>query len=290
MYSHHKIILPALLTLGITVASTTAGAASPEGFTEPYRVVEVASPESGVVADLKIREGDQVAKGQIVAVLDNRMLNASLAVAKARMEATADIEAAQARYEQLTQRRQRINELAARGSARPDEVSKAKADAAIAVAELKGARERQEVAELEYERLTQQIDRRTIKSPISGVVVKIGRERGELVSGSDAVIAHVAELGRLNVVSHVSEKIARSLTQGEPMKVRLSEGREVTGTVDFVSPTVDPRSGTLQVKVLLKNGDGAIRSGTRATLAIVDSGLDRGLSAIGSSIPLPEPN
>lgn len=290
MYSHHKILLPALLVFGIALAPAGASAASPEGFTEPYRVVEVASPESGVVADLKIREGDQVAKGQVVAVLDNRMLNASLAVAKARMEATADIDAAQARYEQLTQRRERINELAARGSARPDEVSKAKADAAIAVAELKGARERQEVAELEYQRLSQQIGRRTIKSPISGVVVKIGRERGELVSGSDAVIAHIAELGRLNVVSHVSEKVARSLKQGETMKVRLSQGREVTGTVDFVSPTVDPRSGTLQVKVLLKNGDGAIRSGTRASLAIVDSGLDRGLSAVGTSAPLSDSN
>jgi len=285
MYSHHKVFLKTLLTLSIVCSPMAASAASPEGFTEPYRVVEVASPESGVVSDLKVREGDPVSKGQVVAVLDNRMLNASLAVAKARMEATADIDAAQARYEQLTKRRQRINELAARGSARPDEVSKAHADAAIAVAELKGARERQEVAELEYQRLNEQIARRTIKSPISGVVVKIGRERGELVSGSDAVIAHIAELGRLNVVSHVSEQVARSLKQGEPMKVRLSQGREVTGTVDFVSPTVDPRSGTLQVKILLKNNDGAIRSGTRASLAIVDNGLDRGLSAIDASIP-----
>lgn len=283
MYSHHKIFLQLITLAGLAVSAGAVSAASPEGFTEPYRVVEVASPEAGVVEKLNVREGDRVAKGQVIAVLDNRMLNASLAVSKARSQATADIEAAQARYEQLKKRRERIVELAGRGSARPDEVSKAQADAAIAVAELKGARERQEIAELEYQRLSEQITRRTIKSPIAGVIVKIGRERGELVSGADAVIAHIAELGRLNVVSHVSENVARKLKRGDAMNVRLSGGREVSGVVDFVSPTVDPRSGTLQVKVLLKNGDGAIRSGTRASLAIIDSGIERGLSSLESA-------
>ncbi len=282
MYSHHRIFLKIIALAGVA-AFGNANALSPEGFTEPYRVVEVASPESGIVDRLNVREGDRVTKGQVIAVLDNRMLNASLAVSEARKQATAEIEAAQARYQQLKERRERINELAARGSARPDEVSKAQADTAIAVAELKGARERQEVAELEFQRLGEQIARRTIKSPIAGVVVKIGRERGELVSGADAVIAHIAELGRLNVVSHVSEKVARSLKRGEPMKVRLSEGREVSGIVDFVSPTVDPRSGTLQVKILLKNPDGAIRSGIRASLAITDSGIERGLSSLDTA-------
>lgn len=176
-------------------------------------------------------------------------------------------------------------ELHAKGSARPDELTKAKADVAIAVAELRGAQESQQIAELEYQRLQAQIGRRTVKSPISGVVVRISRERGELVSGAEAAIAHIAELGRLNVVSYVSAAAARSLKRGEPMAVTLADGKEVKGKIDFISPTVDPRSGTRQVKVLLKNSGGDIRSGTRAALALNDPGIERGLTATQSIAP-----
>lgn len=51
--------------------SSNAIAQSFEGFTEPDLELKIAAPESGVLASMKVKEGQQVEKNQVLATLDN---------------------------------------------------------------------------------------------------------------------------------------------------------------------------------------------------------------------------
>ena len=54
-----------------------------EGFTEPNRDFEVSIPgEPGLITEIRVKEGEKVAEGQVLVVLDTKLLEASLAVAK----------------------------------------------------------------------------------------------------------------------------------------------------------------------------------------------------------------
>ena len=55
------------------------------GYTEPSRAAEVAFPESGVLAELSVAEGDVVKKGAKLAGLDTRVLSYDLTIAKEQL-------------------------------------------------------------------------------------------------------------------------------------------------------------------------------------------------------------
>ena len=68
--------------------SAAACGASFDGFTEPFRKIEVAASETGTVAQLLVHEGDRVTKGQALATLDNDVLEVSREIAAANVHAT----------------------------------------------------------------------------------------------------------------------------------------------------------------------------------------------------------
>jgi RND family efflux transporter MFP subunit len=242
-----------------------------EGIVTPYRVIEVAMPESGVIHTSNLKEGESVKKGDTLVSLDNRLLDASLKVLEARMNSTARLVAASARLALLVKRLVTLQELAARGSAQSDEVDKAQSDVDIAKAEVLAERESQAIAKLKYDELREQIARRTLVSPIDGVVIHVARDRGELVSANQSVVAHIAELDKLHVVSHVAKNLAAELTIGQAVDVLLSDGFKHQGNIEFISPVADPRSGTIQIKVVLDNANGELKSGLRAELSLAES-------------------
>ena len=81
------------ITLFLSVRAT---ATSFEGFTEPYRKIEVAAAETGVVEKLLVREGDRVVKGQTLATLDTDVLVVSKEIATANTKAKGKLDFAQA--------------------------------------------------------------------------------------------------------------------------------------------------------------------------------------------------
>ena len=58
------------------LASPPMSARQVDGFTEPYRTINVAALESGVITRLDAHEGEVVCKGQVLATLDSDLLEA----------------------------------------------------------------------------------------------------------------------------------------------------------------------------------------------------------------------
>ena len=57
---------------------------------EPRTIAEIGSPEEGIIDAVHVRRGDQVSKGQVLAVLDSTMER--LTVDQARVQAQQDVE------------------------------------------------------------------------------------------------------------------------------------------------------------------------------------------------------
>lgn len=253
----------------LVFSAAAAGAVQVDGFTEPNSTIDLAATETGVVAELLVREGDAVTKGQLLATLDTDILQATLEISKAQMQSTGKIDAAQAEWQVGKSKLEKLRELRAKGHASQSELERAEADCAIAEARLRMAREDQAVSALECKRIEAQLERRRIRSPIDGTVLKVFKDTGEaILPGSPNVLTLVA-LDPLRARFSVPGEHAGKLHAGATVTVRFPEtGQTANGTIEVVSPVIDAKSGTVPVVVIVPNEKGRLRSGSRCTLEV----------------------
>ena len=123
-----------------------------EGFTEPYRTVDISAGEPGVVTQVQVQPGQFVEAGDLLVALDTSVLEATLAVAKQKASATGSLEAAQAEFDLRKERFEQIALLRQRGHATTREFSRAETDLLIAQARFKLAQEEQQLTANESRR------------------------------------------------------------------------------------------------------------------------------------------
>ena len=75
-----------------------------EGFSTPYRVIEVATVETGIVEKVDVREGTFINQGDTLAKLDTGLHESQRILAEAGMQARGEIEAAKAEFDLRTRR------------------------------------------------------------------------------------------------------------------------------------------------------------------------------------------
>ena len=238
-----------------------------EGFTEPAQTIAVAAAENGIVQEVRVELGQAVKKGDILGTLDDDLLKATLNIAQLKADSTAAIDAAKAELNVKQQRLTALNDINRNGGGSREELSRANADAEFARAKLKAAEEALAADRLEVKRTEVQLQRRTIRSPIDGVVTEIHREPGEFLSITEPKVFTVVRLDRLRVKFYVPAEVSPRFSKGQRVKLAgQTDEKPLTGDVDFVSPVTHAESGLVRVDVMLDNRDGRLRSGQRLTL------------------------
>lgn len=246
---------------------TALGEYVTEGFAEPYRTVQVASPEPGIVAEVHVREGSRVAKGDLLVELDTGTLEIALAIAKTRRDATGRQRAAHAELTLRAQRRAKLEELLAKGNASLEEVDRAIADEEIAAATLASVEEDRQANALEVDRIAEQIDRLRVRAPLDGRVTRVLREPSEHLSLSQPGVVTLVQLNPLRVVMFAPIVRIEAIQEKEKVTVRFTDlSRDVDGTVEYISPVSDAQSGTVEVHIVVPNGDESIRGGSRCSV------------------------
>ena len=265
-----RVTVPILICLVFRASSYAAETI--EGFTEPYRTIDISVGEPGVVTKLEVKPGQVVDQGEFLMALDTSVLEATLAVAKQKAEATGSLEAAQAEYSLRSERLQQIIQLRQRGHATTRELSRAQADVTIAEARLKLAREEQAMNVLDCKRIEAQIARRVIASPCDGIISEVHREIGESLLVTDPRIVTLVQLDKLRTRFSATPEQAAKLRVDQQVNIRLSNDKgDVPAVVERVSPVVDAKSGTIEVHVVIDNADQKLRSGTRCLLEVNDA-------------------
>lgn len=153
---------------------------------------------------------------------------------------------------------------AAKIRANADELSRAKAEHEIALADLQLAREAAFEAEAEARQIEAQIETRTLRAPFDGVVARIHRENSASVSPQEGPIVSLVSLGELDLVVHIDHRRLDGLAAGLEIPVQALD-RPVSGTatIAFVSPVVDASSGTARLRLTLPNSGGEHLSGVK---------------------------
>jgi RND family efflux transporter MFP subunit len=239
-----------------------------EGFTEPYRTVEVAAPDTGIVDQIHVTEGTTIQAGQLLASLDKELHEAQLSIASVGANAKGKLEWAQAELWLRNERLAKLEQLDSQGFAHRDELERARADVRLGEADLLSAMEERQLRKLELERAKVQLERRNIRSRLNGVVTKIHKEAGEFVAANDPVIVTVAQLNPLKLNLSVKRNYAvGGIQEGRTVRIWFVETRvDTEAQVEQLSPLTDAESNTVTVRLRIDNPDGRFRAGDRCVL------------------------
>lgn len=261
-------VLFALLTVFISWnCAERVQAQSLESFAVPYETTDVATSESGKIADVLVKEGQTVQPGDVLMVLDSRVLEISREIAEFKTKMTAKKDAATVEMKVKKQRYEKLKELLEQGHGNTQEVKRAEADYLIAEASLQTVEEELQQSKKELARIDAQIEHRKIRSPIAGVVLHLHKTLGEYVSTTEPKVASVVELDRLKVTFYMPTAQALSLQTKDRLSVRFPlTGQTADVIVDFISPVTNAESGTVRVVMVIANSQGTYRSGTRCQL------------------------
>ncbi|MGH7554397.1 MAG: efflux RND transporter periplasmic adaptor subunit [Longimicrobiales bacterium] len=208
------------------IEDTTMQPIEAVGVLEPKEQVQLSFKVGGVVASVKVDEGQSVHAGQVLALLDLREIDAQVNKAKAGWEKTErDLARAQSLYE----------------------------DSVATLEQLENATTAAQAARSDYEiaRVNQRYA--TIVAPASGVVLRRSAEPGELVTPGQ----HIVELGsaRAGVVLRAGlvDRDAVRVGVGDEAEVRFDAypGVSFAGRVTEVAAAATSGIGTYAVEVSL---------------------------------------
>lgn len=112
----------------------------------------------------------------------------------------------------------------------------------------------------------------TLHAPASGVVVAKNVLSGQAVQAGEALYT-IADLSEVWVEAELREAEAGAVREGTPATVEFASlpGRPISGTVEYVSPTLQPEARTLRVRIAIPNPDGRLRPGMYATVRFAAS-------------------
>ncbi|MCE9047435.1 efflux RND transporter periplasmic adaptor subunit [Bacteroides fragilis] len=243
--------------------------------------VDIMPQVSGRIMRLCVKEGEQVKTGQVLAIIDQVPYRAALRTAQ------ANVSAAQAKTETARIELQGKQALFDEKVISEYDLSLARNQLAVALAELEQAKAQETDAR-------NNLSYTEIKSPSNGVVGTLPFRIGALVSSNmTQPFTVVSDNSEMYVYFSVSENKLRQLrARYGSIDKMISEMPEVSlqlndgtlygkkGYVETVSGVVNPTTGAVQIKALFPNPDHELLSGTIGNVVI------QGLNADAILIPM----
>jgi RND family efflux transporter MFP subunit len=189
----------------------------------------LAFDRNGTLLSVVVRMGDRVAKGQLLAELDDRVLAQDLASA----QAAAEVAAEEAKYaEREAQRAREVGDDVVSDSER----ERLQSDAAVTARRL--------VQRLsEAARLQAQLDKGKLRAPFSGVIARRMLDEGAQ-AGPSAPVIDLVDPDHREIRLEVPAPLVGSLGVGSPVVLSLDERPEwsLEVALDALVPAADPGS------------------------------------------------
>jgi RND family efflux transporter MFP subunit len=252
-----------VFTIVILLLPFYTNAAEFRGLIEPHRVIKVGSPTEGILATVAVDRGDLIHKGQVLATLESGVEKATMETARARAEMEGPLKAKQASKELFDGKTVRLQQLFTKDLASASEMEEAEANREVSTRQLQEALENKTLAELEYKRAVEVVNRLIIRSPVNGVVVERLLSPGEYIK--DQPVLKIAEIDPLNVEVIIPVERLLSVKAGMRAKVipEAPIGGDYTAVVSIVDRVVDAASGTFGVRLSLPNPGNRLPAGLK---------------------------
>jgi len=266
-------VIVALAAAGFLAAqpppATTPAAASSntfEGFTRPSLEVTVGSRVEGIVAEVLVKEGQAVRKGDVLVRLDDSIEKLEVALSRLQAEADQNLEGVRLIAKQKETELERGKNLKDKGTLTGVEYEQLELQLKVAQLNVAIAESKQQAAKLQLEKDLMRLAQREIRSPADGIVTRLYKDPGEAVERLEKV-AEVVQLSPLEIVLNVPVATRGRYKVDQAARVRLADADDWhVATVTMVDPVVDFASDTYRVKVRLPNDGGKLQAGLRVTV------------------------
>lgn len=254
-------------SLALALTLIAAPVAAQEAFDcviEPAQTLKLGSPITGIVTAVEVDRGDYVQRGQVVARLESTVEAATLALARARAESTAEIDARRARLEQTRTELARAISLHERAVVSTQKIEELRANQQIAASDLANAELNRRLAALEVGRAEAMLEQRTIRSPVSGLVTARNMGPGEYIHFDNSVLT-LAQMDPLYVETFVPVRLHGRIRAGTRATVVPDQpiGGSHEAEIRVLDEVFDAASGTFGVRLALPNPDRRLPGGAR---------------------------
>ena len=253
-----------LTTIATTISAT--------GTLEPVDQVEVGTQVSGDISKIYVDFNTKVKKGQVIAELDKSKLRATLT------QAEIAYKSAQADYNYKESTYNRVKKLSESNSA-------SAVDLETAEYNMNSAKLAVERSQNELNQAKLNLSYATIKSPISGVVLKRAVEVGQTVAASmstPTLFVIAKDLSQMKVMADVDEADIGQVKAGQRVEFTVDayQDDKFSGTVQEarLSPTTTSNVVTYTVVISAENPDQKLLPGMTATCTIVTQEVKDALS------------
>ncbi|HEU4460758.1 MAG TPA: efflux RND transporter periplasmic adaptor subunit [Methylibium sp.] len=254
---------PRLLAGFLVLAAGAAQADSLGCLIGPSRTADVGSPVIGVLDEVLVERGDLVRRGQVIATLRNHVERAQLQVAQSRAAAEAELRSARMSHEFAQRKRERAEDLFRQEFVSRQALDQSIAEAQVAEARWRQSQEQARHAERERQLAAAQLEQRSIRSPIDGVVVERHLDAGERVD--ERPILKIATVTPLRVEVVLPAALFGRVQAGDALSVKpdLAALATVQALARQVDRVIDPASNTFRARLELANPDASIPAGVR---------------------------
>jgi len=239
------------------------------------RTIHVTSLGGGRVAELKVKLGDAVQKGQTLLIISSPDLASAFSDYQ---KAVAD--------EQLSKRAlDRAQLLYDRGAIAEKDLQTAQDAEQKALVDVRTTEQRVRVLGGDPAHPSSMID---LRAPITGTIVEQNVAGFEGIKSLDNTpnLFTIADLSQVWVVCDVFENDLGDVHIGDPAEIRLNAFPEriLKGTVTDISRVLDPATRTAKVRIVLRNGDGQLRPGMFAVATFRSRKTRPGLVVPGTAV------
>jgi len=227
---------------------------------------DLSSQMMGNIVEIRVREGDRVRRGQVLAVIDEAQPRAALDRATAAVTAAQQqLAAADSDLALAESTLKRYQTLYDRKSVSPQEFDEVKARQQAALARREMARADHAQAKAALAQAHAALDFTRIRAPFDGTVTAKKADAGSLASLGMAILT-IEDVRRYRLEATVTEHDFRYVRIGQsvPIMIDALDNAElkgqITGKISEIVPAADPSTRTFLVKVDLP-ADTRLRSG-----------------------------
>lgn len=203
----------------------------------------ISAEAGGQIMSISVTEGQSVSKGQVVAVLNQDIIQKNIEELETALKLANDVYERQSRLWE-----QKIG----------SEVQYLQ------------AKNNKESLEKKLETVKAQKSKSTIRAPFSGIIDKVFAKNGEL-AGPGAPIARIVNLNNVQVEAEVPESYIGKIKKGDNVEVffpSLNETR--TASIHSIGQVINPGNRTFNVEARLNNPGGALKPNLLSNLRLIE--------------------
>ncbi len=239
---------------------------------DPKSIVELGTAEEGIVTEVLVKRGDVVAVGDEVAKLDSVLESLQVKLMKLRASSDAEIRSSEAKLEFRKSEMERVSRLHSKKIVSTKNRDEVLIERDLAGYALESAELDHEMAMVEMKQAEARLARRTVHTPVAGVVMDVAMTPGEYAH-EQASIARIAEINPLYVEVFVPIKHYGQVRVGGVAEVypEAPIGGKHLAKVLVVDQVFDAASRTFGVRLELGNEDHSLPAGLRCRVKFLEA-------------------